>query len=433
MTIQTYNTRQILVKTETTAGVDAAPVGASDSMLTFNGVVSIEADKLDRTPDRPFFGADPFLLVHKRATAEFEIELIGNATVGNSAPIAAILKACGMAETLVGGTSASYSFVSSGFTSATVYFYIGPLRCTMVYSMGTFEITQEIKSFNRAKVTMTGVITNATMPTENVVSGVTIAAFQAPPPCEMESWIVALQDTTLTAMADIAGGFTATPSASGGTLQSGVYKYYVVGRNANGSTGKGIEASATVTGPTGSVALAWTAITGATAHDIFRTALAGATGTETFLTSVGAVGTYTDTGALSPDGVTYAPPVNLSQYRHVNAVKNMLTVNNKVTIHEASELRAVQIMDRTPSGTLTIFEPVLAQYNPWNDANTYVLRQLVSIVGKQPGKQCTITMPNVQVEYAKPGNRDDAIIFDIPYVPLPGVTTGNDELVLKFT
>lgn len=431
--IDTYQTRQILLKVETTPGTDAGPVGASDSMLSFDGTVSIEADRLDRSPDRPFFGADPFLLVHKRATVEFSFELIGNATVGNSAPIAPILKSCGMAEALSGGVSATYSFVSSAFTSATIYFYIGAIRCTMVYSMGTIEISQEIKSFNRGKATFTGVITNATLPTNNTVSGVTVAAFQAPPAVEMETWLVGAFDATLTAMVDLAT-LTPTPAASGGTLPIGVFKYYVTGVNAQGETAHGVEASATTTTAVSTVSLAWTAITGATSHNIYRTALGGATGTETLLATVGAVGAYVDTGAVAPNGVTFPPPLNLSGYRHVQATKIMLAYNNKVTIHEASELRQVAIMDRAANGTLSILEPnPLTSWNPWLDATNYTLRQYVSIVGKQPGKICTITMPNVQLEYAKITNINDAIGLDIPFNALPGVTTGNDELALKFT
>lgn len=426
MGINTFNTRQILVKLETTSGVDAGPVGASDAMLTYSGNVTVEADKLERDADHPFLGANPFLLVHKRATAEFEVELIGNATVGNTAPISPILKACGLAETLTGGVSASYSFVSTGFQSATVYFYIGPMRCTMVYSMGNIEINQEIKSFNRGKVTMTGVITNTTMPTENVASGVTIAAFQTPPAVEMESWFVGFQDGTLTAMTD---PVAATGVASGGgSLAAATYYLTYVAKNATGFT-KQAPASAGVAA-TANQQITWTltAVTGATSYDVF-----GGT-SATVLTYLGNTVTtsFVQTGAVAPSGTLYASVFNTSQYRHVNAVKIGCNFNNKVTIHEASELRAVYIMDRGVNGSVTIFEPALATYNPWTDATNLTTRQLVSQVGLQPGKICRITMPIVQIEYAKIGNRDDAITFEIPYNAIPGVTTGNDEFALLF-
>jgi hypothetical protein len=426
MSIQTFNTRQILVKLETTSGVDSAPVGATDSMLSYNGNVSIEADKLERDIDRPFLGANPFLLVHKRATVEFEIDLIGNSTVGNSAPISPILKACGMAETLVGGTSASYTFISSAFQSATVYFYIGPLRCTMVYSMGTLEINQEIKSFNRGKVTLTGVITNSTLPTENVVSGVTLAAFQTPPAVEMETWFTGFQDSTMTAMPD---PVAATGVASGGgSLAAGTYLLTYVGKNANGFTKAATNSSGVVATANQQITWTLTAVTGATSYDVYGGTVAGQ------LTYLGTTATtsFIQTGAVAPNGTVYPSNFNTSQYRHVQAVKLMLAFNNKVTIHEAAELRAVYIMDRSVTGSVQIFEPSLPAYNPWTDATNLTTRQFISQVGYQPGKICRITCPIAQVEYAKLGNKDDAITFEIPFSALPGVTTGNDELSLQF-
>jgi len=312
MAIQLYETRQILFKTETTPGTDAAPTGAANAILSFSGQVQVEADKLTRTPDLPYFGADPFLLVHKRATVSFEIELIGSSTVGNAAPIGPVLTACGMAETLVAATSATYNPITGPTQkTGTLYFYIGPLRYTMVYAMGNIEVNQEVKGFNRGKVSVTGVITNTTMPTENVSSGFTVAAFQAPPAVEMENWIVT---------------------------------------------------SSTV---------------------------------------------------------------------HLNTTKLNVNYNNDIKIHEASELRAVQLMDRKPSGSLTYFEPTLASFNPWALANNYTLQNIVSTVGITAGKICTLTMPTVQLEYTKLTEQDKAILFETPMAPLP--SAGNDEISIKFT
>lgn len=92
------------------------------------------------------------------------------------------------------------------------------------------------------------------------------------------------------------------PSASGGTLATGTYRYYVTAVNANGETTVSNEQTAAVTGPTGSVDLSWAAVTGATAYRVYRTAAGGAAGTQLFLAQVTApTVTYTDTTAV-PSG-----------------------------------------------------------------------------------------------------------------------------------
>lgn len=92
------------------------------------------------------------------------------------------------------------------------------------------------------------------------------------------------------------------PSAAGGTLATGTYRYYITAENALGETTVSNEQTAAVTGPTGSVDLSWAAVTGATAYNIYRTAAGGAAGTQLFLATVSApTVTYTDTTAV-PSG-----------------------------------------------------------------------------------------------------------------------------------
>lgn len=99
-----------------------------------------------------------------------------------------------------------------------------------------------------------------------------------------------------------------TPSATGGSLAAGIYRYLVFAIDDLGRFGpQGSEVSATTTGTTGSVAITWTSYTngsyntGAPNFRIFRTAVNGATGTESLYQDVtvgsGGSQTFTDTGA----------------------------------------------------------------------------------------------------------------------------------------
>ena len=89
-------------------------------------------------------------------------------------------------------------------------------------------------------------------------------------------------------------------ATTGGTLVSGTYAYQVTATNAVGETLASTETSIVVPvgTATNTVTVNWAAVTGATGYKVYgRTAT-----TELFISSVGAVTTYTDTGAVTPAG-----------------------------------------------------------------------------------------------------------------------------------
>src|SRR4051794_4788354 len=68
----------------------------------------------------------------------------------------------------------------------------------------------------------------------------------------------------------VPSGVSAVASTSGGSLTAATYFYVVTARNAVGETTGSTEVSAVITGTTGSVALSWTAVAGATSYRIYR-------------------------------------------------------------------------------------------------------------------------------------------------------------------
>jgi hypothetical protein len=91
-------------------------------------------------------------------------------------------------------------------------------------------------------------------------------------------------------------------------LPSATYYYVITAINAVGeSLGTAEFNSGAVTGPNGSVALSWTASAGATGYKIYRSTATGA-GSKQFLTQVGTVTAFSDTGAIAPSGPTGAVP-----------------------------------------------------------------------------------------------------------------------------
>lgn len=92
-------------------------------------------------------------------------------------------------------------------------------------------------------------------------------------------------------------------ATAGGALAAGTYYYVVTATNALGETLKSNEQSQVTTGSASTVTVNWALVPGATGYKIYRGTVAGAEGT--FFT-VGAVATFTDTGAAGTAGT---PPV----------------------------------------------------------------------------------------------------------------------------
>lgn len=100
---------------------------------------------------------------------------------------------------------------------------------------------------------------------------------------------------------------TATEHTTGGVLAAGTYGYRVSAADDSGVTVPSTEATATTTGTTSSVTVAWAAIDGAQSYKIYgRTS-----GSELLLATVsGSTLSWVDTGALTPAGAM--PTVNTS-------------------------------------------------------------------------------------------------------------------------
>ncbi|WP_346924990.1 hypothetical protein [uncultured Arthrobacter sp.] len=110
----------------------------------------------------------------------------------------------------------------------------------------------------------------------------------------------------LTFFQDDVGSGTAAPSitlgataTTGGTFAAGTYYWVVAATSASGDSLTSNEVSATVAA-NGTQVLDWTAVTGATGYKVYRGSSAG--GQNVLVTTLGAVATYTDTGAAGTAG-----------------------------------------------------------------------------------------------------------------------------------
>lgn len=101
------------------------------------------------------------------------------------------------------------------------------------------------------------------------------------------------------------GTLTPSTSTTGGTLPAATYYYKLTALNVAGETTASAEASQVTTGATSTVTFTYSAVSGATGYKVYRATSPGA---EVYLTTIGAVTTFTDTGAITPG--TAAPPAS---------------------------------------------------------------------------------------------------------------------------
>ena len=174
--------RLILAKIESVYGTDPTPTGASNAILVRNlEIQPLVAETVNRDLVRPYMGQADQLLARERVEVSFEVELAGSGTAGTAPAYGPILKACGLSETLVTSTSATYAPVSSSFSSVTIYYHEDGIRHKLTGCRGTFEIKGEVGQIPTIAFTMTGIYnapTDETLPTPTYANQATPLIFK---------------------------------------------------------------------------------------------------------------------------------------------------------------------------------------------------------------------------------------------------------------
>ncbi|HET8899376.1 MAG TPA: hypothetical protein VFN09_11455 [Rhodanobacteraceae bacterium] len=125
--IEYFAQRAVLVKLEAMPDTDPVLAPATDGFLFYDGSAGTEFDKVEKNPDRPFWGGNPFKVANKRAFIEGTFDLFPPATPGTSGALAKpLLLPAGFSETLTVATKlARYNPISSGIPAAWSRFYQG--------------------------------------------------------------------------------------------------------------------------------------------------------------------------------------------------------------------------------------------------------------------------------------------------------------------
>jgi hypothetical protein len=173
--------RALIGKIEGTYATDSAPTGAANALIVRN---------LDWTPLSPGYAARdnvalPYLgrlsskTAIKRGMIEFDAELTGAAAAGTPPPYGALLRACGLSETIVASTSVTYAPISAAFESVSLYANIDGLQQKLLGTRGSCALrfrNEEIPLVHFRLLALYAVPTDTALPT------LTLTPYQAPVP-----------------------------------------------------------------------------------------------------------------------------------------------------------------------------------------------------------------------------------------------------------
>lgn len=172
-----WDKKLLLAKVEATYGTDAAP-GAADAILATKVKLSpMEGQDVSRELETPYLGAQPTVAVDLHAKLTFSVELVGSGTAGTAPGWSALIRACGIAETITPGTSVVYNPVSSGHESVSLYLAVDGTRYVLKGTRGDAKIMVGASGIPMIEFTFTGLFA---LPTETANIVPDYSRFQKP-------------------------------------------------------------------------------------------------------------------------------------------------------------------------------------------------------------------------------------------------------------
>ena len=116
--------RLALVKAETTYNTNPSPASTDALLFTELDVEPLSIELAERETTQTYFGNRQNVILQRSVPISATVEMAGSGTAGTAPRYGPMLKACGLGETIVAGTSVTYAPVSSGFSSYAMQFFI---------------------------------------------------------------------------------------------------------------------------------------------------------------------------------------------------------------------------------------------------------------------------------------------------------------------
>lgn len=161
----------ILAKVETTAGTDSVPTGAANAMLVRNvSLMPLEQELEERNLTAAYLGNADSVVVASWNRLDFEVELAGAGAAGTAPKWGPLLRACAFSETVLAGTSVTYSPVSGVFDRLTIYVNVDGVLHKLTYAAGNVAFSLDARKVPFLKFSFTGFfipVADQVVPTPN--------------------------------------------------------------------------------------------------------------------------------------------------------------------------------------------------------------------------------------------------------------------------
>ena len=147
----------VLAKVEVTYNTDPVPVAATDAVKVENLSHGPASQKMVEQPNvKNTLGKEKQLFGTTLWQVSFDALVKGSGAAGTAPEFGPLLRACGLGETLVVSTSATYAPVSTGFESITLYVYEDGKLYKVTGCVGNVTFTGEAGGAGKLSFTFTG-------------------------------------------------------------------------------------------------------------------------------------------------------------------------------------------------------------------------------------------------------------------------------------
>ena len=173
-----HRKRSILAKAESSYGSDPTPTGSANYVQVIDlNIEPVVSDEVSRDLIRPYMGNYEVIPANTRVNVTFDVEMAGSGSAGTAPKYGAILKACGLSETVVSSTSVTYAPVTTPSDSVTLFVNYDGIRHKVTGARGTFSLNCEVNNIPRISFSLTGIF-NA--PTDTALPTVTVSNQASP-------------------------------------------------------------------------------------------------------------------------------------------------------------------------------------------------------------------------------------------------------------
>lgn len=149
----------VLAKIETTYGTDAVPTGAANAIqMNQVTITPFAGDEAKRDLNTPYLGHQGMIPVGTYVELQGQVELAGAGTAGDAPGYGVLLRACGLAETLIAGTSAVYEPVSASQEAASLYANLDGVNHVLLGARGTVTLDITPKQIPHFSFTLRGLL-----------------------------------------------------------------------------------------------------------------------------------------------------------------------------------------------------------------------------------------------------------------------------------